>query len=106
MTGILPVIFFYVFPFINSIRLYKSQIAIQNLSKSVNVVCEGSPSLILIVRRISFGITTRPKSSILLTIPVAFIYLNLLLLINHFAIFVAILVFVVKGILCIKTLYF
>ncbi len=29
------------------------------------------------VRRISFGITTRPKSSILLTIPVAFIWLFL-----------------------------
>ena len=51
-------------------------IAIQNLSKSVNVVCDGSPSLILIVLLISFGITTRPRSSILLTIPVAFIYKN------------------------------
>ena len=30
------------------------------------------------VRRISFGMTTRPRSSILLTIPVAFIYLFLL----------------------------
>ncbi len=34
--------------------------------------------LIRRVRRISFGMTTRPRSSILLTIPVAFIYLFLL----------------------------
>lgn len=40
--------------------------------KRINKVTGGSPSLILIVRLISFGITTRPKSSILLTIPVAF----------------------------------
>ena len=46
----------------------------QNLSKTVNVVSKGSPSRIRIVLRISFGITTLPKSSILLTIPVAFIY--------------------------------
>jgi hypothetical protein len=39
----------------------------------------GSPSLILIVLLISLGITTLPRSSILLTIPVAFIYKNLLL---------------------------
>ena len=55
-------------------------IAKQNLSKGVNVVCEGSPSLILIVLRISFGITTLPRSSILRTIPVAFIYIYLLIL--------------------------
>ena len=47
------------------------------MSKSVNDVSVGSPSLIRIVRRISFGITTRPRSSILLTLPVAFIYLHL-----------------------------
>ena len=35
----------------------------------------GAPSLIRMVLLISFGITTRPKSSILLTIPVAFILL-------------------------------
>ena len=46
---------------------------------TVNVISNGSPSRILIVLRISFGITTRPKSSILLTIPVAFIYKLLLL---------------------------
>ena len=48
-------------------------IATTNFSSSVNVVSSGSPSLIRIVLRISFGITTRPRSSILLTIPVAFI---------------------------------
>ena len=35
-------------------------------------ISSGSPSLIRIVLRISFGITTRPKSSIRRTIPVAF----------------------------------
>ncbi len=40
---------------------------------TVNVVSKGSPSRIRIVRRISFGITTRPRSSIRRTIPVAFI---------------------------------
>ena len=40
----------------------------------VNVICAGSPSRIRIVRRISFGITTRPRSSIRLTIPVAFMF--------------------------------
>jgi len=52
----------------------------QNFSHGDNVVCEGSPSRIRMVRRISFGITTLPRSSILLTIPVAFIYLFLLCL--------------------------
>ena len=43
-------------------------------SPSVAVyISSGSPSRIRRVRRISFGITTRPRSSILLTIPVAFI---------------------------------
>ena len=53
------------------ILLYTLCIARQNLSIGVNVVSEGSPSLILRVLRISLGITTRPKSSTLLTIPVA-----------------------------------
>ena len=48
--------------------------AIRNFSNVVNVISGGSPSRIRIVRRISFGITTLPRSSILLTIPVAFIY--------------------------------
>ena len=51
-------------------------IAQQNPSIGVNVVCEGSPSRILKVRRISLGITILPKSSTLLTTPVAFIYLS------------------------------
>ena len=46
-------------------------IAQQNLSIGVNVVSEGSPSRMRRVRRISFGITILPKSSDLLTIPVA-----------------------------------
>ena len=46
----------------------------KNLSIGVNVVWDGSSSRILIVLRISFGITTLPRSSILRTIPVAFIY--------------------------------
>ncbi len=41
---------------------------------TVNVISKGSPSLMRRTLRISFGITTRPKSSILLTIPVAFIF--------------------------------
>ena len=41
-------------------------------SESVNI-SSGSPSLILNVLLISFGITTLPRSSILLTMPVAFI---------------------------------
>ena len=53
-----------------------SIIAKQNLSSGVNIVSVGSPSRILMVRRISLGMTTRPRSSILLTIPVAFIYNN------------------------------
>ena len=41
-----------------------------------NVFREGSPSRMRIVLRISLGITIRPRSSILRTIPVAFIYHN------------------------------
>lgn len=52
--------------------LDRSSMAKQNLSHGVNAVCNGSPSRIRSVRRISLGITTRPRSSILLTIPVAF----------------------------------
>lgn len=50
--------------------------AIWNFSIGVNVINSGSPSRIRIVRRISFEMTTRPKSSILRTIPVAFISWN------------------------------
>ena len=51
----------------------KSSRAKQNLCHCVNVISNGSPSRIRRVRLISFGITTRPRSSILRTIPVAFI---------------------------------
>ena len=44
----------------------------QNLSQRANVICDGSPSRIRMVRRISLGMTTRPRSSIRRTIPVAF----------------------------------
>lgn len=44
-----------------------------SLSACVIVACKGSPSLIRIVLLISLGMTTLPRSSILLTIPVAFI---------------------------------
>ena len=47
------------------------------LSSGVNIVNSGSPSRIRMVRRISLGITTRPRSSMRLTIPVAFIPSNL-----------------------------
>ena len=46
-------------------------IAIQNLLICVNELSSGSPSRIRIVLLISLGITTRPKSSILLTFPLA-----------------------------------
>lgn len=49
----------------------------------VNIINDGSPSLIRIVRRISLGITILPKSSILRTIPVAFIYQFLQNIINQ-----------------------
>ena len=48
----------------------------QNLSIGVNVVSKGSPSRILRVLLISLGITIRPRSSTLLTMPVAFVYLS------------------------------
>lgn len=56
------------------ILLDKSIKAWTNLATGVNVVSVGSPSRILIVRRISFGMTTLPSSSMRRTIPVAFIY--------------------------------
>ena len=54
--------------FILSIKLC---IAMQNLSIGVNVVSEWSPSRIFKVLLISLGMTILPKSSTLLTIPVA-----------------------------------
>lgn len=56
-------------------RSFVAFIPIQNTKSCVNVFSEGSPILIRSVRRISFGITMRPRSSIRLTIPVAFILL-------------------------------
>ena len=50
----------------------RSSMAKQNLSHRANVICDGSPSRIRMVRRISLGMTTRPRSSIRRTIPVAF----------------------------------
>ena len=64
------VVMYYFHPF----RLAKSSIAKQNLSHRVNAVCNGSPSRIRMVLRISLGITTRPRSSMRRTMPVAFIY--------------------------------
>ena len=58
---------YYFHPF----RLAKSSIAAQNLSHGANVICDGSPSRMRRVRRISLGITTRPSSSMRLTMPVA-----------------------------------
>lgn len=52
--------------------LARSSIAKQNASHRANVICDGSPSRIRMVRRISLGMTTRPRSSIRRTIPVAF----------------------------------
>jgi hypothetical protein len=46
-------------------------IALLNCSSDVNIVHEGSPSRILRVLLISLGMTILPKSSTLLTIPVA-----------------------------------
>ena len=51
-----------------------------NLSLPVNDVSKGSPSRMRRVRRISFGMTIRPRSSTRRTIPVAFINLSLLAL--------------------------
>ena len=43
--------------------LAKSNIPKQNFSLGVNDICDGSPSRIRRVRRISLGMTTRPRSS-------------------------------------------
>ena len=45
----------------------------QKVCHGVHVICDGSPSRIRRVRRISFGMTILPRSSIRRTIPVAFI---------------------------------
>ena len=53
-----------------------SMIAYKNRVAGVNDVSVGSPSRIRMVLLISFGMTTRPRSSIRLPIPVAFIYFS------------------------------
>ena len=58
------------------VRFARSSIPKQNISHHVHVICDGSPSRIRSVRRISFGMTTLPKSSILLTMPVALMNLS------------------------------
>lgn len=52
-------------------RLPNSSMAAQNRSHGFHVVSNRSPSRIRSVRRISLGMTTRPNSSILRTMPVA-----------------------------------
>lgn len=60
---------------VQPLRLFRSSIPKQNPSHHDHVICDGSPSRIRMVRRISLGMTTRPRSSIRLTMPVAFIYI-------------------------------
>ena len=60
------------------ILLDKSNIENANFCQFSNVVSDGSPSRMCMVRRISLGMTTRPRSSMRRTIPVAFICKNLL----------------------------
>ena len=57
-------------------RLDRLIIPRTNRLNGVNVICNGSPSLIRKVLLISFGMTILPKSSTLRTMPVAFIYLS------------------------------
>ena len=63
---------------ISSFSIVQSSKSRQDKVFRANVICNGSPSRIRMVRRISLGMTTRPRSSILRTIPVAFIYADLL----------------------------
>ena len=53
-----------------------SAMAAQKRSHGYNVFNKGSPSRMRMVRRISLGMTTRPRSSMRLTMPVAFIYFS------------------------------
>ena len=75
----------------------------QNTISRVNVISEGSPSRSRMVLRISFGITTLPRSSILLTIPVAFILCLLLCfaILDSFAFSKLPVLFAADGDLCI-----
>ncbi len=62
----------YVFP--HPHRFANSSIAREKTSHGANVVNKGSPTRIRMVRRISLGMTTRPRSSMRRTIPVAFMF--------------------------------
>ena len=79
-------------------RLAKSNIEKQYFSHCVNDVCNGSPSRILRVRLISFGITILPRSSTRRTMPVAFIVSSPLKRVK--ARFLPVAVFAGKGELC------
>lgn len=70
--------FFCHFSQFNPILFDKSSIAKINRLSTVNDVSVGSPSRMRMVLLISLGMTTLPRSSIRLTIPVAFIYNKLL----------------------------
>lgn len=62
-----------------SSRLLELMLSVRNQRDkvcTVHAINRGSPSRIRIVRRISFGMTTRPRSSIRRTMPVAFIISN------------------------------
>ena len=78
--------------------LAKSNIEKQYFSHRVNDVCNGSPSRILRVRLISFGITILPRSSTRRTMPVAFIVSSPLKRVK--ARFLPVAVFAGKGELC------
>ena len=54
--------------------LWRLIMEMANSCQASNVVCDGSPSRIRRVRRISLGMTTLLRSSLRHTIPVAFIY--------------------------------
>lgn len=45
------------------LRFARSSMEEQKISHGVRVICDGSPSRIFRVRRISFGMTMRPRSS-------------------------------------------
>ena len=64
--------------------LAKSNIEKQYFSHRVNDVCNGSPSRMRRVLRISLGMTILPKSSTRLTMPVAFIISSPLVRISGF----------------------
>ena len=78
-------------------RLAKSNIEKQYFSHRVNDVCNGSPSRIRRVLRISFGMTILPRSSTRRTMPVAFIFFSPL---KRKALFTPVEVFAGKGELC------